>query len=146
MSGLVKETEAPALNIAIFILEGTLICLLVIFRFVLRVISLLANSRSLIPTLFSKLSHLRSARKARINKPPGTVLLSIVDFLYSPKIVEETFKPIAADWRTEYFDALKQTRDWKAKWISIRYTYRFILAMGLSKFFSVVRGFISANK
>jgi hypothetical protein len=82
----------------------------------------------------------------RIARPPGATLLYIVDFLYKAKIVEETFKPIVADWRTEYFEALKQGRRLKASWISVRYRFSFIFAMGMSKLFSFFKSFISAGK
>src|ERR1044072_760418 len=51
-------------------------------------------------------------------KAPGTKLLTLVDFLFSPKTVERTFKPLIADWRYEYFEALNQGRKYKAHWIS----------------------------
>ena len=85
-------------------------------------------------------------RTGRISKAPGTRLLLIVDFLFSPATVEETFKPTVADWRKEYFEALRQKRFLKAGWISVRYRYRFILAMGLSKVFSVIKSFKSVIK
>lgn len=61
-----------------------------------------------------------------------------MDFFFSPKKVENVFKPIIADWHHEYFDALKQGRKWKARWISVRYNYAFIMALGLSKVWSLV--------
>jgi hypothetical protein len=76
---------------------------------------------------------------ARLHRAPGANLLLIVTFLYPPKAVEEIFKPLVADWRMEYFDALKQGQTIKACWISCRYIYSFIVAIGLSKVFSIVR-------
>lgn len=78
-----------------------------------------------------------------IKKAPGSNLLILVNFLYSPKIVKEVFEQIVADWRTEYFDALKAGRTWKVRWISVRYTYSFVVAMGLSKAFSLIRSIAS---
>jgi len=77
--------------------------------------------------------------RSNITKAPGTRLLGLVDFLFSPKTVEQTFKPIVADWRHEYFEAKKQERKWKARWISTRYRFSFIMAMGLSKVFSLFK-------
>jgi hypothetical protein len=74
-----------------------------------------------------------------ISKAPGGSLLMLVEYLYSPKTVEEVFKPIIADWRTEYFDALKEGQNRKASWISVRYIFSFGMAMGLSKVISVIR-------
>src|ERR1044072_1750745 len=74
-----------------------------------------------------------------ISAAPGSSLLSLVEFLFSPYTVEHTFKPIVADWRTEFFDALHKGRYWKARWVRVRYTFSFVMAMGLSKVFSLVR-------
>ncbi|MCI0662209.1 MAG: hypothetical protein L0220_14155 [Acidobacteria bacterium] len=74
--------------------------------------------------------------------PPGQLLLSIVDFFYSPKYVEGTFKPLIADLQYEYFEALKSNRQWKAKWIRVRYCWAFAKAMGLSKALSVIKKFL----
>lgn len=80
-----------------------------------------------------------------IGRAPGANYLLIVDFLFSPKTVEETFKPIVADWRTEYFEALNQRRKWKARWISVRYTYSFVASMGLTKIVSFIKIFTRAG-
>lgn len=68
-----------------------------------------------------------------LRKVPGTRLLRLVDFFFSPKDVEGVFKPAVADWRVEYYEARKQKRFLKARWINVRHTYRFLMAMGLSK-------------
>jgi hypothetical protein len=81
--------------------------------------------------------------KHQIRRPPGAKLLDLVDFLFPLKTVERTFKPFIADWQYEYFEALKQSRTKKARWISIRYRFAFactfIKAMGLSKMFSLFK-------
>lgn len=82
----------------------------------------------------------------KVKKVPGIRLLQVADFFFSAKTVEETFKPAVADWHAEYFETLKQNRFIKARWINVRYTYRFILAMGLSKVFSVIKSFKSVIK
>jgi hypothetical protein len=84
--------------------------------------------------------------KQHIKGAPGSILLRIVEFFYSPAAVEETFKPIIADWRTEYFDALQGKRVFKARWINLRYIIAFVMAMGLSKFYSLVKSFISVGR
>ena len=73
-------------------------------------------------------------------------MLALVEFLYPPRHVELTFKPIISDWRMEYFDALKQRAKWKARWIRLRYIYKFALAMGLSKIFSIFKRFLPTGK
>ena len=82
--------------------------------------------------------------RSKIDSAPGSRILSIVEFFYSPKTVEEVFKPIIADWRIEYFEALKHNRTIKARWISLRYKYDFAKAMGVSKVYSLFRGILSA--
>lgn len=93
-----------------------------------------------------KLARINSGSLKIVKAAPGSRLLSLVEFLYSPVTVERTFKPTVVDWRTEYFEALKQKRVLKARWISVRYIYRFILAMGLSNIFSLIKGFKSISK
>lgn len=60
--------------------------------------------------------------------------------------VEEVFDSIIADWRLEYFEALDQKKVWKAGWISVRYAYSFLVAMGLSRVFSFFKVFTRAGK
>ena len=56
-------------------------------------------------------------------------LLKISDLLFSPKTQKEIFEPIVADWQEEYFEALFKKEIWKARWINVRYTYAFLVAM-----------------
>src|SRR5438270_807519 len=44
----------------------------------------------------------RSKPSVRVKRPPGVLLLIVVNFFFSRKTVEEVFKPIIADWLTEY--------------------------------------------
>jgi len=55
--------------------------------------------------------------------------LKISNFLFSTKTQTEVFVPIGADWQEEYFEALFKKEIWKARWINIRYTYAFLVAM-----------------
>src|SRR6185295_13490790 len=61
----------------------------------------------------------------RIKKAPGTRLMLLVSFLYSHSDIEKIFEPTIADWRKEYFEALMAHCLWKARWINVRYRYRF---------------------
>lgn len=79
-------------------------------------------------------------------KPFGTNSLGIIEFLFSDSTVEKTFKPLIADWRFEYFEALNQKRTWKARWISVRYRYAFIKATGLSVISSLLNKVLSLSK
>lgn len=92
--------------------------------------------------------HLKHHLKApsSIRRAPGSILLQIADFFYSPKTVESVFRPIVNDWRIEYFEALQDGRTMKAHWISARYSYHFIIRMGMNTFMSFVRRFTSTDK
>src|SRR5215208_6006124 len=75
-----------------------------------------------------------TGRQERLIKAPGTCLIALVDFLFRPATVELTFKPLIADWQSEYFDALNQGHTIKARWIMVRYRFHFartfIMAIG----------------
>jgi hypothetical protein len=93
---------------------------------------------TLMPSLGELLTRM-GRHSPRIDPAPGSRHLLIVDFLFSPKDMEQIFKPIVADWRTEYFEALNQKRTWKARWVSVRYSYSFVASMGLRRIFSFIR-------
>ncbi|MGI8883273.1 MAG: hypothetical protein ACR2IA_03405 [Pyrinomonadaceae bacterium] len=65
----------------------------------------------------------------KIKKPHTSTLLKTVKFLFSFKTQKEVFEPIVADWQEEYFEALFKKEIWKSRWINVRYTYAFIIAM-----------------
>ena len=68
----------------------------------------------------------------KVNKYDGISSFSleqIVYFFYSNRIQKEIFEPITADWQKEYFEALSKKEIWKVRWINVRYTYAFIVAM-----------------
>lgn len=93
--------------------------------------------------LFAALQSVVRSSRVRLQQPPGSIWLSLVDFLYSPTTVEKVFKPIVADWRTEYFEALKAKRMLKARWISFRYYWSMLKAMGISQVLSLLSKFAS---
>lgn len=67
--------------------------------------------------------------------PTSKIVLSnykiakLTNFLYSTKTQREIFQPILADWEDEYFESLYKKEIWKARWINVRYTYAFLMAM-----------------
>jgi len=75
----------------------------------------------------------------RLKKAPGSNLLILVEYLYSPATVEEVFKPIVADWRKEFFDALREHKRLKSHFVRVRHLFSFGMAMGLSKALSLIR-------
>ncbi len=81
----------------------------------------------------------RHGSNLKIRGAPGSLLLRIVKFFFAPATVEFVFNPLVADWRDEYCAALNDKRPWKARWIGVRYRFSFLMAMGLSRAFSIVR-------
>jgi hypothetical protein len=69
---------------------------------------------------------------------PGKSHLQFADFFFSKKKYEAVYLPIIQDMREEYFEALSQSRTWKASWVRVRGTWSFFAALGLDRFFSVV--------
>jgi len=63
-------------------------------------------------------------------KAPLHIKFSIFsNFLFSNKNQKEVFEPIIADWQKEYFEALSKKEIRKARWINVRHTYAFLIAM-----------------
>src|SRR5262249_3070085 len=83
---------------------------------------------------------------ADIVRPPGARLLFLADFLFSAKTVDQTFKPLVADWRFEYFEALKGGQKLKARWISIRYLHSFVMAASFSRLLQFLKQLRSVTK
>jgi hypothetical protein len=90
--------------------------------------------------------HSRRKHGTKLCRAPGAGLLKIADFFFSARTVELCFNQLVADWRGEYFEALSNGRIYKAQWISMRYRYRFVMAMGLSNLFSFFARFLPAKK
>lgn len=86
-----------------------------------------------------------NSKSKNISAAPGTLMLRIADFLFSPKTVELTFKTLVGDLQHEYFDALSQGKNKKAFWIRVRYLVSFTKALGLSKVIEFIRSFTTAR-
>lgn len=71
----------------------------------------------------------RKQYSSLIESLPHSFLLKLANFFFSSKNVKEIFEPIISDWQEEYFEALFKKEIWKARWISIRYYYVFLVAM-----------------
>lgn len=87
---------------------------------------------------------LYQAHALRIKQPPGNRLLKLADFFCSPKTMRLTVNPLVADWQAEYFEALKQGREWKARWTSVRYYCAFGKTFALDKVFGMLKAVSSA--
>lgn len=117
--------------------------IVVIAAMLLAIISLAVSEFA---EILREVASFRPTHSNPINKTPGATLLRLVNFLYSTGTVEKTFKPIIADWRTEYFEATCQGSFVKARLISAGYAYRFVAAMALSTIYSFLRSLTSAGK
>lgn len=58
-------------------------------------------------------------KRRKITVPPGHHLLSISEFLFSPKIFETVLREIISDMRVEHAEALMRGRRYKAWWITV---------------------------
>lgn len=68
-----------------------------------------------------------------LKRPPGTDLLKMAEFFCARRTLTGMVMPLMADWRIEYFEALKDGRNLKARWISVRYRWAFVKTLGLGK-------------
>lgn len=78
------------------------------------------------------------AKQKNIQPAPGSLWMRFTEFFYSKKFVEGTIKPTIADWHCEYFEALQEKREWKARWINVRYHWAMIKTLGLGKVWELV--------
>jgi hypothetical protein len=105
----------------------------------------LKKADGLIPPLLS--AKKKAGRdKRHVVIPPGSKLLTIAEFFYSKKTYTLRFKPIVADMRQEYFEALYEKRVWKARWMYGLYVWKFFCAMGLSWGFSLLEKILKTWK
>lgn len=77
-----------------------------------------------------KINEIEKIRLLNANKSfQAYNLMRITKLFYSKKTHVEVFESIVADWQVEYFEALFKKESWKARWINVRYTYAFLVAM-----------------
>ena len=69
------------------------------------------------------------AKKAKIHLPPGTRLRSILEFVYSPKVMMNIFFEILGDIQYEWMEAVVKGEKWKSRWIRIRGLYSIFSAI-----------------
>ena len=79
-----------------------------------------------------------SKSKKVAKNAPGARVLKFVDLFCNPSTVERTFKPLVADWRYEYFEALEEKRI-KALWISVRYCWSVAITLGITNLLLLFR-------
>jgi hypothetical protein len=93
-----------------------------------------------------KITQTANKNVGNISSAPGSVFISISEFIFSERKHLETIVPLIVDMREEYFEALSQDRIWKARWIRIRGTWSFFKAIGLDRAFAFVSFFVKAWK
>ena len=113
-----------------WIIPIALVVIVIISPFILLILFLnfLLKILTSIPILLIEYLE-QKLHKKTIYNTPGSQWLKISKFLYSPKTQKEVFELIVADWHEEYFEALNKKENWKARWINVRYTYAFLVAM-----------------
>jgi hypothetical protein len=117
---------------------------LLVDEFVDPAASLITKGLGRVESAIKRSRPVRVQKSTRLKKPPGTLLLRITDFFFSKKTVTLTFKPLVADWQTEYFDSLQEKRYWKSRWISARYYWAFAKACGLSRISDALKRIVPA--
>jgi hypothetical protein len=70
---------------------------------------------------------------------PGSSLGAFAKFVYSKKTYERVFEPIISDMRLEYNEALASGEHWHARWVHVRYSIAFGIAIMAKHCVSVVK-------
>jgi hypothetical protein len=95
-------------------------------------------TRVVLAVLLVNLIRTTYENKSRISRPPGSVLGSIAEFIFSTKTVELVVTPIISDKQVEYCEALAAGRKIKAGWVRLRGYWSLFKALGL---YSIVKMF-----
>ena len=150
LNSLLKSASVPlkgAIPMAVAFTVILWMSLTPIYQEARRLLNLVGSQLLGIQTLDAVRSRRSGTReKHLIARPPGMTLLLIVDFLYSEKTVELTFRPLLGEWHSEYFKALNGSRLAKARWICVRYYWGFLKAMVLDRILEIIKFFTSLFK
>jgi len=73
----------------------------------------------------------KKARRRRIVRPPGSMLLSFADIFCSSKTFERVVIPNISDMRIDYYNTLAENKKTKAVFVRIRGYWSFWKALGL---------------
>jgi hypothetical protein len=65
----------------------------------------------------------------KIERPPGTFILHVANFLCTKKTRERVVEPLVSDFQMEIFEALHAGRIWKARWMHIHFIISFIMSI-----------------
>jgi hypothetical protein len=68
----------------------------------------------------------------KILAPPGCRLWNLAEFFCTKRTYGSIFIPLLAEFQHEYFDALKNDREWKARWLRVLYCGAFFKSAGLN--------------
>lgn len=75
---------------------------------------------------------------------PGGWMFAIADFFCTRGKMEGVVKPLLADLRCEYTEAVREGRTWKARWIRVSYVWHFFNALGPASLWDLVRRLVDA--
>lgn len=76
-------------------------------------------------------SPIRRTQSIRVSAAPGQRLWKVTEFLCSKKTYASVFAPLLAEFQHEYFEALNDGRQWKARWLRVVYVCAFLKSAGL---------------
>ena len=71
----------------------------------------------------------RLASRRKVQRPVGSSLRGVAEFVFSKKSCEQIYDPLINDLRFEYFEALASNRRWKARWVHARGYGSFLTAV-----------------
>lgn len=91
-----------------------------------------SNSPSILGDSFEKADQrLTPSKNLHIVRPPGSLLRTLSEFLFSPQTLERVVSPVISDLQVEYCEALATNRHTKAVWVCLRGYWSFFKAIGL---------------
>lgn len=91
------------------------------------------------PRMRAHFNRLTIRESSRLSIPPGSTLNGFARWLFSPRTYDHVLQPVLADLQAEYFEALREGRPYKAKWVRARGYCRFWSHVGAQLPVSVLR-------
>ena len=83
-----------------------------------------------------------ASESPRLESAPGFQLLHVLEFFCRKKTVELILEPMHAEYLQEYFDALSENKNKKAKLIKLQMNYYLIRAVICEKLIGLIKEFV----
>lgn len=77
--------------------------------------------------------------------PPGIGLRAFSDFVFSKRTMERIVLPLLADLQEEHAEALSHGRDWKARWVRVRYFFHYLNTLGFKRLLTWAIGLLTPS-